>query len=235
MMDEFNQNRSLEYIAKEDFFSFCKNYGFEGNSRLAWQSLDKDEGGSITADEFHLESALILAQFRQFFFKLFNCKEDAVQRVFQSEYSGALRQKLNQDEFVHKMKELGFYPKINMMEESNDSDIVGATWNYKYTIGEKKFNLGDADYASDKAAIGGAAGGLASLAATKDELAEQNDNYARAGEGLVQGLTEVRAQHKIQQKNAKFSNDFTGKMDVELQATEKKSAPRSWVAKHAKL
>lgn len=157
MMDEFNQNRSLEYIAKEDFFSFCKNYGFEGNSRLAWQSLDKDEGGSITADEFHLESALILAQFRQFFLKLFNCKEDAVQRVFQSEYSGALRQKLNQDEFVVKMKELGFYPKLNMMEESNDGDIVGASWDYKYTIGEKKFNLGDE---LDDADTGGVAGGL---------------------------------------------------------------------------
>ena len=49
-----------------------------GNSRLAWCSIDKDEGGSITVDEFHLESALLLAQFREFFFKLFNSKEDAI-------------------------------------------------------------------------------------------------------------------------------------------------------------
>ena len=50
---------------------------------------------------------------------------------------------LTQDEFVEKIRDLKFYPKINMMEESKDGDIVGASWEYKYAIGEKQFNLDD--------------------------------------------------------------------------------------------
>ena len=73
------------------------------------------------------------------------------------------------------------------------------------------------------------------MSASKDELADANEHYAKTGAGLVQGLTELRAQHKIKEGNAKYSNDFTGKLDMELQATEKIAQPRAWVAKHAKL
>lgn len=81
--DDSNQVCWAEFVAA------CAKVGFRGNVGGAWRYLDKDVSGTITLHEFDVESAELLASFKEWIEEKFGSVEFAFRQI-DSDGSGSL-------------------------------------------------------------------------------------------------------------------------------------------------
>lgn len=77
------------HISWYEFRRACKQLGFKGNIGGAWRVLDIDRSGTITMDEYDLESAVILRSFKTWAEKNFGCLE-LMFKALDSDESGSI-------------------------------------------------------------------------------------------------------------------------------------------------
>merc|ERR1712012_281553 len=97
-------------LHKTQFFKACVNISFTSDVKLLWSAFHKDDLGSLSLEEIDPPSAQVLANFRSFIMTRYGSAAAGFRKI-----DKANKKQLGQQEFVSRVKELGYRQQANFI------------------------------------------------------------------------------------------------------------------------
>lgn len=104
-------------LRKTQFLKACARLGWQASAHLIWETLDKDDSGSISLDELDLKTVELLASFHAFVMERFGSASAAFRGIDESN-----TRQVRLPDFTRALQKLGFSRKPRQLFNGLDRD-----------------------------------------------------------------------------------------------------------------